>query len=169
MMLGEIRHHLRDKQFMVRVPDSVRHLIVDIDHAIDRLRRELRRSPTSEEVARECATSVDEVAAARRAAAARDVIYLQSAQTTNADNEQWTYAETLSVEEERYALIEDLLTLDRAIHAMSDTQRAILRLRFAEDLTQYEIADRLGISQMHVSRLLNRALGRLQAVVNAAS
>ena len=78
-----------------------------------------------------------------------------------------THAEALGAEEERYELIEYSATIDRTLRALPERDRLVLRLRFVEDLTQSQIAARIGVSQMQVSRIIRRALSRLQTVAEA--
>jgi RNA polymerase sigma-B factor len=84
------------------------------------------------------------------------------------DGDGGTYAETVGADDERFEMVEYAATIAPAMNAMPPRDRLILRLRFQEDLTQSEIADRLGISQMHVSRIIRRSLTRLRTVANAA-
>jgi len=79
-----------------------------------------------------------------------------------------SHAESLGVVEERFELIECGVTINRTLQALPDRDRLVLRLRFVEDLTQSEIADRIDVSQMQVSRILRRAIARLQAVADSS-
>ena len=79
-----------------------------------------------------------------------------------------TYAESIGVEDDRFELVDDGAAIAPALRAMSARDRLVLHLRFVEDLTQAEIAERVGVSQMHVSRLIRRALDRLRSVAEHA-
>ena len=108
---------------------------------------------------------VTDVLEAAEAATAYGAVSLDA--PVHGEDESSSRAETLGVEEERFDLVEYGVTLGPAIRALPARQRIILRLRFEEDMTQSEIAELMGISQMHVSRMLRQALGRLRAVARA--
>jgi RNA polymerase sigma-B factor len=160
-IVGELKRHLRNTSWAAYVPQRMRDRVLDVDRVTESLRRELGRSPTVGEVAREAGIEAEELAEVLRAATAFDAMSLDS----DAGSEGGTgpaIADSLGSEEERYELVEYAVTIAPALRALPARQRAILSLRFEEDLTQAEIASRLGISQMHVSRLLRQALGRLR-------
>ena len=159
---GELKRHLRDTSWAAYVPQRMRARVLDVDRATESLRRELGRSPTVGEVARETGIEAEELTEALRAATAFDAVSLDSEAASDDGGGGTAIAATLGSEEERYDLVEYAVTITPALRALPVRQRVILRLRFEEDLTQAEIAARLGISQMHVSRLLRQALGRLR-------
>jgi len=134
----------------------------EVEHASERLRLRLGRSPTSDEVAENVGVEVTDVLEAAEAATAYNAVSLDAP----AGDEEGAppRGETLGTVEKRYELVELEATLGPAIRALPARQRAILLLRFEEDMTQSEIAELLGISQMHVSRLLRQALGRLRTI-----
>jgi RNA polymerase sigma-B factor len=162
-IVGELKRYLRDTSWAVHVPQRTRDRALEVDRATEALRRRLGRSPTTREVADEIGATVPEVLDAAEAASAYDALSLDSVPGA-LDDEAPTRIQLLGVAEERYDLVEYGVTIEPALRALPPRQRTILHLRFEEDLTQTEIARRLGISQMHVSRLLRQALGRLQAV-----
>jgi len=100
------------------------------------------------------------------AAHAYDAVSLEASR--GGDEEGDSHAESLGVVEERFELIECGVTINRTLQALPDRDRLVLRLRFVEDLTQSEIADRIDVSQMQVSRILRRAIARLQAVADSS-
>jgi RNA polymerase sigma-B factor len=161
-IVGELKRYLRDTSWAAHVPQRMRERALEVEHATERLRRGLGRSPTTDEVAREAEMSVDDVLEAAQAATAYEAVSLDA--PLWGDDARADRLESLAVEEERFDLVEHGVTIEAAVRALPQRQRAILRLRFAEDMTQSEIAQALGISQMHVSRLLRQALAKLRTV-----
>jgi RNA polymerase sigma-B factor len=109
---------------------------------------------------------VEEVLEAMEAGAAYDTVSLD-APLRSSDDDRGSLADSVGSDDERLDLVEHSASLGRALRAMPERERSILYLRFAEGLTQVEIAERIGISQMHVSRLIRRALERLRVVAGA--
>jgi RNA polymerase sigma-B factor len=142
----------------------MRERALEVDRAAEALRRGLGRSPTVEELAHEAQIDVAEVADAVEAATAYDAVSLDSPAYGSPDEAGATFLDSLGGHDERYELVEYVATIEPALRALPARQRAVLRLRFREDMTQAEIASRLGMSQMHVSRLLRQALARLREV-----
>jgi RNA polymerase sigma-B factor len=168
-ILGELKRHLRDNSRGIHVPQRVQERIFEVERAAEDLRRRLHRDPTAEEVAKATGAPLAEVLEATEAAAATDTISLEAARRPNGDANGETYADLLGSEDTRYDVVEYEAAIAPALRALPARERLILGLRFGHDLTQHEIAGRLGLSQMHVSRLLRRALTRLRAVAEAQS
>ena len=105
--------------------------------------------------------------AAQQAASAYDAVSLESYRFGD-EGDGETYAESIGVEDERFELVEYGATIAPTLQALPPRDRIVLHLRFVEDLTQAEIAERVGVSQMHVSRLIRRALERLRTVAEHA-
>jgi RNA polymerase sigma-B factor len=166
-IVGELKRHLRDTRWAAYVPQRTRDRVLQVDRAAEALRRALGRSPTVEELAREIQAEPAEVADALRAATAFDAVSLDSPVATTGPEPGGPLVDSLGVEEDRYGLVEYGATIEPALRALPARQRVILHLRFQEDMTQTEIAERLGVSQMHVSRLLRQALSRLRVVARA--
>ena len=162
---GELKRYLRDTSWAAHVPQRMRERVFEVERATERLRSRLGRSPTTAELAEHMKLEVTDVLEAAEAATAYGAVSLDAPAYDEDDSPP--RAETLGTEEARYDLVEYGATLGPAIRALPARQRIILRLRFEEDLTQAEIAQVLGISQMHVSRILRQALGRLRAVARA--
>jgi RNA polymerase sigma-B factor len=159
---GELKRYLRDTSWAAHVPQRMRERVLEVERATERLRRTLGRSPTSAEVADHMDLDVTDVLEAGEAATAYGALSLDA--PAHGDDEAATRADTVGAEEVRYDLVEYGVTLAPAIRALPTRQRVILRLRFERDMTQSEIAQVMGISQMHVSRMLRQALTRLRAV-----
>ena len=164
-IVGELKRHLRDTRWSAYVPQRMRERVLEVDRAAESLRCALGRAPTVEEVAHEARIEAAEVADALEAATAYEAVSLDSpACGSQADDAGATFLDSLGSHEERYDMVEYAVTIEPALRALPARQRVILWLRFREDMTQAEIATRLGMSQMHVSRLLRQALARLREV-----
>jgi RNA polymerase sigma-B factor len=131
-----------------------------VNQALAELARNLGRSPTPSEVAEATGLSHEEVLEAMEAGMAYDSLSLESPGTDEPD--AVPYSERIAVEESGYELAEYSATLGPRLRALPPRDRLVLRLRFVEDLTQSEIAERIGVSQMHVSRLIRAALEQLR-------
>jgi RNA polymerase sigma-B factor len=163
-ILGELKRYFRDSGWAVHVPRGMQERVMKLDQASQDLHRKLGRSPSATELAEELGLTSEDILEAMEAASAYDAISLEEHRSESSDPQEPTYADSLGTEEERYELVEYGATIAPTMKALSERERLILHLRFVEDLTQSEIADRIGVSQMHVSRLIRRALARLRAV-----
>jgi RNA polymerase sigma-B factor len=163
-ILGELKRYFRDSGWAVHVPRGMQERVMKLDQASQDLHRKLGRSPSAYELADELGLTSEEVLEAMEASSAYDAISLEEQRGSERDSQEPTYADSLGREEERYELVEYGATIAPTMKALSERERLILHLRFVEDMTQSEIADRIGVSQMHVSRLIRRALARLRAV-----
>ncbi|MDW3218977.1 MAG: SigB/SigF/SigG family RNA polymerase sigma factor [Acidimicrobiales bacterium] len=158
---GEVKRHFRDATWAVRVPRSMKNTSLQVRGARDELGQTLGRPPTVPEVAAHLGIDTDEVVAALAASEAFGTDSLLTGSdrgdaTRDRDDVLGTVDEELESTVDR-ALVESLLEL------LSDRDRRIVELRFYEQLSQQEIADRVGVSQMHVSRLLSRSLTLMRA------
>jgi RNA polymerase sigma-B factor len=168
-MLGEIKRHFRDRGWSVHVPRATQELVLKVGEALGALPAKLGRSPTPRDVAAAVGASVEEVLEALEAATAYEAASLDAPRPGSGEEESWTLAESLSEEDPGFERVEVGETLRGTLEALPARERLILRLRFEEDMTQAEIADLIGVSQMHVSRLLRRSLDRLSAAGAAAA
>jgi RNA polymerase sigma-B factor len=157
-ILGEIRRHFRDRTWAVHVHRSLQDRANDVDAAVQRTRQQLGRSPTVAELAGHLDLTEEQVLEALTCGAAYRATSLQ---TPIADG--LTLGDRLGGEDPGYAELEDHEALGAALARLSPRAQRIVQLRFFGDLSQAKIADRLGISQMHVSRLLAAALAQLRA------
>jgi len=112
-------------------------------------------------------TTQEQVLEAREASAAYRAVSLDRPRTDE-DEEGESYADAVGAEDPGYRVAEDAATIERLMRVLSDREREVLRLRFSEDLTQAEIGQRVGVSQMHVSRILRQAIARLRAAAEEA-
>jgi RNA polymerase sigma-B factor len=168
-MLGELKRHFRDKGWAVHVPRATQELVLKVSEALGTLPGKLGRAPRPRDIADEVGAPVEEVLEAMEAATAYEASSLEAPRPSRDDDDDWTYADSLADEEHGYELVEIKETFRGTLAALPDRERLILRLRFEKDMTQAEIAERVGVSQMHVSRLLRRSLDRLSAAGAAAA
>ncbi len=159
-ILGELKRHFRDKGWSVRVPRDLQELAVRVERETEELARQLGRAPTSAEVAEHMQIRVEQVLEAREAAGAYRAVSLD--RSRDEDDEEGGLGESMGIEDPGFGHAEDVATIQRLVGVLSDREREVLRLRFAEDLTQSEIGARVGVSQMHVSRLIRQAVVRLR-------
>jgi RNA polymerase sigma-B factor len=159
-ILGEIKRYFRDKVWTVRVPRSVHDLIGRVDKATEELTRKLHRSPSVAELSRLLGAAPSDVLQAMEAREKRRPLSLDASPTNDAD-EEFT-AEFSGGRDPGYVLAENRIMLAGVLPGLTVRERLILKLRFVDELPQARIAERLGCSQMHVSRLLRAALERLR-------
>jgi RNA polymerase sigma-B factor len=159
---GELRRHFRDHTWALRVPRALQELAIKVGKAESALQLDLGRAPTAAEVADQLDCSVEELLEARDAAGANRMSSLD-APVSSDDDEGASLADVLGFEDQRLEEVERELALESALDVLDDRARTILRLRFQEELTQAAIGERVGLSQMHVSRLIRQALETLRA------
>jgi RNA polymerase sigma-B factor len=165
-IVGELKRYFRDTGWAVHVPRPIQERIGQVNRAVNELSRDLGRSPSPSELAERVGASTEEVLEALEASKAFDAVSLDMPR--GGGDEGSAYAETVGEHDERFEMVEYNAVIGPTMAALPDRDRLILRLRFERDLTQSEIADRLGISQMHVSRIIRRSLDRLRTVAEAA-
>ena len=160
-IVGEIRRHYRDRTSAVHVPRPMQELRVRANTLIDHLSAERGSSPTIGEVASLLGASKEEVLDALQTGLARSA---DSFTTSDAESGERSFE--VAVEEAGFETVEVRATLERGLDGLSERERSIVALRFEDGLTQSQIAARLGISQMHVSRLLRQSLESLRGVLD---
>jgi RNA polymerase sigma-B factor len=165
-ILGELKRHFRDKGWSVRVPRDLQEMAVKVDRVADDMSRELGRAPTPGEIAERTGATQEQVLEAREASGAYRAVSLDRPRSDDED-EGDSYADAVGADDPGFRLAEDAATVDRLMRVLSDREREVLRLRFEEDLTQSEIGQRVGVSQMHVSRLIRQSIARLREEVDA--
>ncbi len=159
-IVGELKRHFRDKGWAVRVPRRVQELHLRLGSVVSVLSQELGRSPTIGEIAQSASVSEEDVLEAIEAGHAYRFTSLDA---PSGNEEEGSLATQLGEEDQALVDSEHRVALSPLIARFPPRERTILHLRFFEGLTQSEIAGRLGISQMHVSRLLARSLAQLRA------
>jgi RNA polymerase sigma-B factor len=160
-ILGELKRHFRDKGWSVRVPRDLQELAVKIEPIAEQLTRELGRAPTPGEIAQRAGATLEQVLEAREAAGAYRAVSLDRPRDED-DEATDGLAGAFGIEDPGFGVAEDAATVHRLMRVLSDREREVLRLRFEEDLTQAEIGDRVGVSQMHVSRIIRQAITKLR-------
>ena len=168
-ILGELRRHFRDRVWTLRVPRGLQESIRAVDGAIAKLSHELERSPTVTEIAAHLELGEADVLEALEASGARRLVSLDRPTAGPDSDDDAPMAERIGGEDPGFELVEDRAALDAGAVVLDETEREVLQLRFAEDLTQSKIAERVGYSQMHVSRILRRALRKLREAAEVDS
>jgi RNA polymerase sigma-B factor len=165
-ILGELKRHFRDRTWSVRVPRDLQELALRVDQMVARLSLGQRRSPSIGEIARAVEASEEQVLDALEAMGSYRASSLD-APRSNRDEETQSVAETLGAHDGEFDRAEERATLDSLMTRITERERIVLRLRFRDDLTQAEIGERIGVSQMQVSRLIRQALARLRSGVES--
>jgi RNA polymerase sigma-B factor len=164
---GELRRHFRDTRWALHVPRGLQERFLLVERATDLLTTRLGRSPTPAELAAHVGLREEAVVEAIGARNGYDAVSLDGPpQPAPNDGQALDLLDAIGREEPGYDLVAYRQAVAGTMRALPDRERAILRLRFVDDVTQAEIAERLGISQMQVSRLLRRSLTRLRLVAN---
>ncbi len=164
-IVGEIKRHFRDKLWAIRVPRRLRELNYTLMRAVEELSQRLGRSPTIQEIAGATGVPFDDVLEALEVGRAYSLISLDAEPSEGDEEHAVSLIESVGGEDPALEHLEDRATLQWALGMLPERLRQIVHMRFFEDLSQAEIARRLGISQMHVSRILREALARLAALI----
>jgi RNA polymerase sigma-B factor len=157
-IVGELKRHFRDKGWAVRVPRRLQELNLRLGGVISQLSQDLQRSPTVAEIAVASEASQEEVLEALDSAHAYSLISLDAGAT----EEGLSYHEQIGAEDDALEALEDRVSVGPLLRQLPPRERHMLHLRFFKGMTQSEIAQELGISQMHVSRLLAKTLSTLR-------
>jgi RNA polymerase sigma-B factor len=166
-ILGELRRYFRDSSWGVHVPRGLQERALAVGSARDHLTSERGRPPTVNELAEYLELPVEKVLDALLAAQAYDAVPLDAPTSPSADGEApMTYLDTLGEVDERYELVELDAAAAAALKSLPLRERTIIRLCFIEELSQAEIAHRVGLSQMQVSRVLRRSLEQVRALAD---
>ncbi len=165
-ILGELRRHFRDRGWGMKVSRSVQEHYLLVNAAIETLTGSSGRSPTPREIARKTGLDLEQVLGALQAGEAYALSALDAPiRSTEEDGAGLTLGDSLGQEDPRYGLVELGADLAPAFRSLPAREQRILRMRFVEDLAQHEIAAEIGVSQMHVSRLIRRSLETLSESV----
>ena len=159
-ILGEVRRYFRDKAWSVRVPRALQELALDVEKCATRMTTELGRAPTVDELAEQLDTTAEAVLEAKQAGDAYSATSLESSRGEDPDAP--TLGDTLGSLDGGFHAAEDRATLTTLLVSIPERDREVLRLRFEEDLTQTEIAYRIGVSQMAISRIIRRSIDRMR-------
>jgi RNA polymerase sigma-B factor len=156
---GEVKRYFRDQSWAIRPPRRVQELRPDVERASSELTQELGRSPRVGELARHLGVSQDDVI---ECLASTEVYNVHSLDAPMPGAEDLSFADTIGEDDHAMDLFEDLVSLKPLLEKLPPRDRRILALRFFHEQTQQQIADQVGVTQMQVSRLLTRALGKLR-------
>jgi RNA polymerase sigma-B factor len=160
-IIGEIKRHFRDKGWSVRVPRGLQELNVQVSKLIEQLTVQLGRSPTIAELAEAAGVQEEEVLEALESGRAYSSVSLSAGMGPDEEGEL-DPLESLGTEEHEYEVSEDRAVLAPGFKVLDERERRILHLRFFRGMTQSQIAEQIGISQMHVSRLIRRSLEKIR-------
>ena len=160
-IIGEIKRHFRDKGWSVRVPRGLQELNVQVSKLVEQLTVQLGRSPTIAELAEAAGVEEENVIEALESGRAYSSVSLSPGGATDEEGEL-DPLESLGSEEHEYEVSEDRAVLAPGFKVLDERERRILHLRFFSGLTQSQIAEQIGISQMHVSRLIRRSLEKIR-------
>jgi RNA polymerase sigma-B factor len=164
-ILGELKRYFRDAGWAVHVPRSAQERAGKISNAQAELTARNGRSPTVRELSRHVGLSEEEVLDGLQAAEAYDATSLEAPQASE-DGGSTSYLDSIGADDERIERADEAVTVLTAVKGLPPREREIIYLRFVEDLTQTEIAERIGISQMQISRVLRSSVRRLRELTD---
>jgi len=166
-ILGEIKRYFRDKGWAIRVPRRLQELRMSIGSVTGDMSQDLGRSPTPREIAEKLGVSVEEVMEGIESANAYSTLSLDAGDS--GDEGGNSMLDSLGMDDEALANVEIRASVKPLIEQLPPRERRILLLRFFRGMTQSQIAEEIGVSQMHVSRLLNRTLAQLRTSMKDVS
>lgn len=164
-IVGELKRYFRDKGWAIRIPRRLQMRDLELNQAIDFLTQELHRSPTLQEVADYLQVGLEEVVEILESSYAANYLSLDSVYTNSQEDHGFCLMDYLGDEDEDFTLAEDRDTLAKLLSTLTNREQQVIYMRFFRGMTQIEIARRLDISQMHVSRLLRKILDKLRGEV----
>jgi RNA polymerase sigma-B factor len=165
-ILGELKRHFRDRGWSIHVPREVQERILKVEKALAELPSRLGRAPTVDDIAERLGVTAEQVLEAMHASQGHHAVSLDASPMMGDGEEPAPLRERIGSRDVGFETVEYGAAIEGALSEISDRDRAILHLRFAEDLTQSEIAERVGVSQMHVSRILRTTLEILRGAVD---
>ena len=149
----------------MRVPRDLQQLALKVERTVGDMTRELHRSPSVTEIAEKVEATEEQVLEALEAGAAYRATSIDAPRGSEDDGSD-TLGDQMGTDERGFGLAEDRATLGRLLSTITAREREVLRLRFEEDLTQAEIGERIGVSQMQISRIIRQSLSHLRAAAN---
>jgi RNA polymerase sigma-B factor len=161
---GEIKRHFRDRAWAVRVPRDLQELALRVERIRGELTRDLGRAPSVDEVAQAIDAEVEDVLEAMQAATAYRATSLDTPRASGDEQPGASLGDTVGRTEEGYHRAEQRAMLSDLMRSLTDREREVVRLRFEGDLTQAQIGDIVGVSQMQVSRVLRHAIAKLRVL-----
>ena len=167
-ILGELKRHFRDRVWNLRLPRGLQERIMKLEGTAAQLTGKLERPPTVRELARTMQLDETEVLEALEALETRRTLSFDQPVTVVGAPEEGTVGEQVGDEDPHYETVEDRAAVQASLPGLTEREVLALKLRFVDELTQSEIAERIGCSQVHVSRILRGALQRLRATAEPA-
>ena len=161
-MMGEVRRHFRDRGWAMKVPRRLKEIGLELNRSRDELSQKLQRAPTAGEIAAHLGIDYEEVVQAQIAFSCYSTMSSDAPTGTDDDDGRRTVATTFGDLDARYDKVLEIESVRPILAALPERERLVLNLRFFENMTQTQIARHLGISQMHVSRLLARSLAAVR-------
>jgi RNA polymerase sigma-B factor len=161
-ILGELKRYFRDLGWSVHVPRGAQEQALKVQEAHERLTTKTGRPPTVHELAEYLELDLEDVLDALETAAAHHSTSLDAPREDGSSGETGALVDVFGEVDRRYELIDETVTISVAAQELSERERRVLALRFVGDMTQTQIAQEIGVSQMQVSRILRRALNRLR-------
>ncbi|MEA2218971.1 MAG: polymerase sigma-B factor [Solirubrobacteraceae bacterium] len=161
-IVGELKRHFRDRTWAVRPPRELQELIMRVDRASVRLSQELDRAPTVAELAQAAEVSEEQILEAMQARSGRGALSIHAPQSREPDAA--SLEDSVGLDDEGFERAESRAMLEGLSVGLSPRSREVLRMRFEQDMTQAEIGERLGVSQMQVSRIIRQAIAHLHRV-----
>ena len=166
-IIGEIKRFLRDKTWSVHVPRRIKELGPKIKTVVEDLTTQLHRSPRVDEIAEALEISEEEVLEAMEMGKSYQALSVDHSIEADTDGGTVTLLDIVGNIDSGYERINQRLVLEKVLHVLSDREKMIIQYTYLENMSQKEAGDKLGISQMHVSRLQRRAIRKLQEAINA--
>jgi RNA polymerase sigma-B factor len=164
-ILGELKRHFRDRGWSIHVPREVQERILKVERALAELPARLGRAATVDDIAERLGISTEQVLEAMHASQGHHAVSLDASPAMGDGEEPAPLGERIGSQDVGFETVEYGASIEGALAEISERDREILHLRFVEDLTQSEIAERVGVSQMHVSRILRSTLDALRGAV----
>jgi RNA polymerase sigma-B factor len=166
-VIGEIKRFLRDKTWSVHVPRRIKELGPKIKTTVEDLTTQLHRSPRVDEIADALQVSEEEVLEAMEMGKSYQALSVDHSIEADSDGGTVTLLDIVGNIDEGYEKINQRMVLEKVLHVLSDREKLIIQYTYLDNLSQKEAGDKLGISQMHVSRLQRRAIKKLQEAIHA--
>lgn len=167
-IIGEIKRHFRDKGWAVKVPRRLQELNLAVNRSVEKLAVELGRSPTVRDLSERLGATDEEIIEAQELGQAYNLLSLDTELGQDGEARSATLLDYVGTEDAGFAALDDRAGLERGFTVLDKRERVIIYLRFFENLSQADIAKRMNVSQMHVSRLQQRALSKLQQHLQGA-
>ena len=167
-IIGEIKRHFRDKGWAVKVPRRLQELNLAVNRSVEKLAVELGRSPTVHDLSERLGATDEEIIEAQELGQAYNLLSLDTELGQDGETRSATLLDYVGKVDGGFAALDDRAGLERGFTVLDKRERVIIYLRFFENLSQADIAKRMNVSQMHVSRLQQRALSKLQQYLQDA-